>query len=178
MINQFEILKRHSKNCTGELIIMMRLQLLHAQVCYLSCDRLLLGNVPMMTCTRRVVTISNTSTHCMQYTWHVTNECHAQVNHYYTWLHCMQYTWHVTNECHAQVNHYYTWLHSMQYTWHVTNECHAQVNHYYTWLHCTQYTWHLMNECHAQVKTNLQQIKFVVCRFLVGLFVSCELIVN
>ena len=130
MINQFEILKRHSKNCTGELIIMMRLQLLHAQVCYLSCDRLLLGNVPMMTCTRRVVTISNTSTHCMQYTWHVTNECHAQVNHYYTWL------------------------------------------------HCTQYTWHLMNECHAQVKTNLQQIKFVVCRFLVGLFVSCELIVN
>ena len=53
-----------------------------AQVCYLNCDRLLLGNVPMMTCSRRIVTITNTSTtHCMQYTWHVTNECHAQVNH-------------------------------------------------------------------------------------------------
>ena len=51
------------------------------QVCRLSCDRLLLGNVPVMTCTRRVVSVSNLSPmDCLQYTWHVTNECHAQVS--------------------------------------------------------------------------------------------------
>jgi len=52
----------------------------YVQVCYLSVDRLLLGNVPMMSCSRRLVTISNTSTsHCYKFTWHVTDECHAQV---------------------------------------------------------------------------------------------------
>jgi hypothetical protein len=53
--------------------------LLPGQLCVLSSERLSLGSVPLLTSVRRVVTVTNMSSkHCVKYTWHVTNELHAQ----------------------------------------------------------------------------------------------------